>query len=89
MTKRNGPNLRYNGLDHEDAGELVSAVRDWAYSVVESDNSERAHRLLNRLERAVDVVLVERHPVRAVEPGRRSGLTAAPAGGVSTRGDES
>lgn len=84
-----GPNLLYNGLDHDDAGELVSAVRDWLYSVVESDDRERVDRLLNRLESAVDVVLVEKRSPIAVEPGGTSGLTGGPAGGVCAGGDVS
>lgn len=69
MFESTGPNLHYNGLDHEDAGELVSAVRDWSYSVAEIEDSERVLRLLERLERAVDVVLVEQPASRPSERG--------------------
>lgn len=60
MPEEKGPNLRYNGLDHEDAGELVAAVRDWSYSMADDGDCERVLRLLTRLEGAVDVVLVEK-----------------------------
>lgn len=78
-----GPNLSYVGLDHVDAGELVSALREWSLSV---EDDERVGRLLRRLEQCIDVVLVERHPSRAGETRRRSvlpgDLPEAPQEGV-------
>ena len=51
----------YSALNDREFGDGLEAVREATCSVVESSDRDRVQRLLERLERAVDVVVVEKH----------------------------
>lgn len=51
----------YSPLDHLQFGDVLEAVREATCTVAEVEDRDRVKRLLDRLERAVDVVLIEKH----------------------------
>lgn len=62
-------NFSYRSISHLEAGDVVSALREWAECVVEDEERDRVEDLLHDCESALDVVLVSKRSSRASERG--------------------